>query len=102
MVFKTATVSSAGGRASNQDACGHAIHGSAGCWVLCDGLGGHRAGEVASRTAVDDALASFAAGPSVAASAHPQTRLAAIKSQLQTRAAREFDNYSAIAVRCAK
>lgn len=59
MQFETATLSSAGGRENNEDSVGHALHGGAGCWVLCDGLGGHRGGEIASKTAVDAVLESF-------------------------------------------
>lgn len=59
MRFETATLSSRGGRENNQDSCGHVLNGASGCWVLCDGLGGHRAGEVASKMAVDAALESF-------------------------------------------
>ncbi len=69
MQFETATLSSAGGRENNEDCCGHALIGAAGCWVLCDGLGGHRGGEIASKTAVEAALASFRANPSVTAEA---------------------------------
>jgi PPM family protein phosphatase len=38
----------------------------AGCWVLCDGLGGHWGGGIASQLAVDAALKSFEADPRVA------------------------------------
>jgi len=67
--FDTATLSSAGGRENNEDSCGHALNGAAGCWVLCDGLGGHRGGEIASKTAVDAALASFRTDAAVTAEA---------------------------------
>jgi serine/threonine protein phosphatase PrpC len=63
--FETATLSSRGGRENNQDSCGHVVNGASACWVLCDGLGGHRAGEVASKTAVDAALESFRANGAV-------------------------------------
>ncbi len=69
MQFETATLSSAGGRENNEDCCGHALNGSAGCWVLCDGLGGHRGGETASKTAVDAVLESFRSNPAVTADA---------------------------------
>jgi PPM family protein phosphatase len=67
--FETATLSSAGGRENNEDCCAHALNGGAGCWVLCDGLGGHRCGEVASKTAVDAVLESFRSNPAVTAEA---------------------------------
>ena len=57
--FQTAALTSAGGRGHNEDSCGFRMIGDTGCWVLCDGLGGHRGGEIASRLAVDAALASF-------------------------------------------
>jgi serine/threonine protein phosphatase PrpC len=67
--FETATLSSAGGRENNEDCCGHTLNGAAGCWVLCDGLGGHRGGEIASKTAVDAVLESFRSNPAVTAEA---------------------------------
>jgi PPM family protein phosphatase len=68
-VFETAWLSSAGGREHNEDSCGFLMKEETGCWVLCDGLGGHHGGEVASRLAVDAALRSFEDDPSVSVSA---------------------------------
>ncbi|MEW5726087.1 MAG: protein phosphatase 2C domain-containing protein [Thermodesulfobacteriota bacterium] len=50
-----------GGRESNQDFYGAELDPANGryCFVLCDGLGGHRGGETASRVAVDFVLAGF-------------------------------------------
>ncbi len=52
--LETGTLSQRGGRDSNQDRCDHwvAEDGRSGCWVVADGLGGHRGGEVASDLAV--------------------------------------------------
>ena len=60
MPFVTGLVSRVGGRDHNEDYCSFAEAAGVGCWVLADGLGGHRGGEVASKTAVDAVLASFA------------------------------------------
>lgn len=45
------------------------MNGHIGCWVLADGLGGHRGGETASGLAVDAALNSFQEYPAVSAEA---------------------------------
>lgn len=65
IVFETAALSARGGRAENEDAVGFRSKNDAGCWALADGLGGHRGGEVASRLAVEAALASFEENPAI-------------------------------------
>lgn len=63
MTLLTHSVSRDGGRPSNQDSCGHEAAGPFHCWVIADGLGGHRGGDVASRIAVDTILESFRSEP---------------------------------------
>ncbi|MCH5212197.1 MAG: serine/threonine-protein phosphatase [Oscillospiraceae bacterium] len=52
MLFETCVYTNKGGRDNNEDycTCGDGI------WVLCDGLGGHDCGEVASETGASAAL----------------------------------------------
>lgn len=64
-MFETATLSEPGGRLENEDAVAYRMVEGGGCWVLADGLGGHRGGEVASRLAVDAAISSFIQNPSI-------------------------------------
>lgn len=59
MPFHTEFVTNRGGRKTNQDCCGFLTLEDGACWVVADGLGGHRGGEVASKLAVDTVLASF-------------------------------------------
>lgn len=52
-------LSKPGGRPVNQDSTAFVVVRSMGCWVLADGLGGHAAGEVASRAAVEAVVEAF-------------------------------------------
>ena len=56
MEFVSSNISKLGGRDTNQDYCGSSVSGGVGLWVVADGLGGHRGGEVASQAAVRAAL----------------------------------------------
>lgn len=67
MNYITASLSQTGGRSHNEDYVGQADTGF--CWVLADGAGGHKGGEIASRLAVERVLASFEAAPSVSSEA---------------------------------
>lgn len=57
-----------GGRSNNEDACDvkevNGIH----CFTVCDGLGGHDRGEVASATAVEEMVNGFAYEPTLSQS----------------------------------
>jgi len=84
MAFVTASLSNPGGRSVNEDACGFAEFGGAGCWVVCDGLGGHGGGSTASRLAVDAVLNAFRANPMVNAEAL-RSQLAAANGAIRNR-----------------
>ena len=61
--MEIAIVSDPGGRAHNEDACGHWHSDRHLCCVLADGAGGHGGGDVASRLAVQTLLDTFADQP---------------------------------------
>jgi serine/threonine protein phosphatase PrpC len=69
VTFEIASLSRTGGRQANEDYADFLQTAAASCWVLADGLGGHRGGATASKTVVDAALASFRAQPAVSAAA---------------------------------
>lgn len=50
--LKYAVFTNVGGRAVNEDSVGVFEHGNNTCYILCDGLGGHGMGDVASSLAV--------------------------------------------------
>lgn len=58
-----AIMSRQGGRAYNEDACGHWNSDQQLCCVVADGAGGHGGGDVASRLAVQHILSQHAAAP---------------------------------------
>ncbi len=56
MRFISAELSKTGGRDINQDCCAFKSGNGSGIWIVADGLGGHRGGEVASQAAVSAIL----------------------------------------------
>lgn len=54
-----------GARSENEDTADSWFDGDSGCWIVADGLGGHGGGQLASRAAVEAALASFQDEPDV-------------------------------------
>lgn len=67
--LEIALLSRKGGRAQNEDACGHWTSDAGCCWVVSDGAGGHGGGDVAARSAVTNILGRFASVPEVSPSA---------------------------------
>ncbi len=65
MLPMAATLSKTGGRQENQDYCNFRHAGGCGCYLVADGLGGHRGGGLAARTAGEGLLAAFGAAPGV-------------------------------------
>lgn len=61
MKFDYSYISDKGGRAENQDQYGQVIlsNGKSACFVVADGLGGHRGGQIASSVAVGTVLEEF-------------------------------------------
>lgn len=64
--ISTSQFSCVGERSGNQDAIGYHLDERHACFVVSDGVGGHAGGELASRIAVDTALDTFVAHPSIA------------------------------------
>ena len=57
--FSHAMITEKGGRDINEDSIGVCSVGSSNCYVICDGLGGHGMGDVASSIAVDVIIDEF-------------------------------------------
>lgn len=58
-MIDAAKLSNPGGRDNNEDYVTIAEHGNDRCFILCDGLGGHECGEVASSTVAEDVARLF-------------------------------------------
>lgn len=58
--LQVALLTDRGGRAYNEDACGHWQSGATFCAVLADGAGGHGGGDLAARFAVQRLIEGFA------------------------------------------
>ncbi len=63
MIAHAAIISKAGGRNVNEDYSCYAEKGGFGCYLLADGLGGHKGGELASRTIGEAVKEAFTASP---------------------------------------
>jgi PPM family protein phosphatase len=63
MKLDVAILSKPGGRKYNEDYTGAAELGAFGCFVLADGLGGHRGGDIASKLTVESIMKSFKESP---------------------------------------
>ncbi len=61
-MISSAMISMPGGRTNNEDFVAEATYGNSKCYVLCDGLGGHDCGEVASSFVAEVVTNMFAAG----------------------------------------
>lgn len=63
MQLEIVTLSKAGGRKTNEDACEYSTVGDISCCILSDGLGGHEGGAIASQLTVEHVLNAFRESP---------------------------------------
>lgn len=65
MRILTSILSEAGGRKENEDYCAYFEVNGYGCYLLADGLGGHRGGALASKTVGEGILSAFKSSPGI-------------------------------------
>lgn len=58
-MIDSALITNQGGRDNNEDYIKHVINGNSECFILCDGLGGHECGEVASQYVAETVSSMF-------------------------------------------
>ena len=61
--MRAAKITNRGGRENNEDFICEAESNGVWCYVLCDGLGGHEGGEVASKLVAETICAAFEKKP---------------------------------------
>lgn len=59
-MIDSAMITNPGGRDNNEDYIKHAVYGNSECFIVCDGLGGHECGEVASSFVAETIANEFA------------------------------------------
>ncbi len=67
MIIHAALLSKTGGRKVNEDFCCYDEKSGFGCYILADGLGGHKGGALASRTIGEAVIEAFTASPGFSA-----------------------------------
>jgi serine/threonine protein phosphatase PrpC len=63
MKLTASKLSKPGGRKVNEDYADYCLLDRFGCYLMADGLGGHRGGDIASKAVVDNIINSFKASP---------------------------------------
>lgn len=86
--MRAVSVTDRGGRKNNEDFLCHAQADKLWCFVLCDGLGGHAGGEVASEIAARAACDAFKAAPRLSAKAAEEYLEKAADALIRARAER--------------
>lgn len=84
--MRAVSVTNRGGRENNEDFLRHAQSGNLWCFVLCDGLGGHEGGEVASKLVAETICKEFSRAPELSETAAQAYIKAACDALIRMRA----------------